>query len=41
MSYSYRKAVSTVYAAICAFSKDSTEVFFMSPKLDIHVPLIN
>ncbi|MEK5254464.1 GNAT family N-acetyltransferase [Paenibacillus sp. FSL F4-0125] len=34
MKYSYRKAVSTDYATICAFPKDSTEVFFMSPKLE-------
>jgi hypothetical protein len=34
MTYSYRKAASTDYAAICAFPKDSTEVFFMSPKLE-------
>lgn len=34
MTYSYRKAVSADYAAICAFPKDSMEVFFMSPKLE-------
>ncbi|WHY21903.1 GNAT family N-acetyltransferase [Paenibacillus sp. G2S3] len=34
MTYSYRKAVSADYAVICAFPKDSMEVFFMSPKLE-------
>ncbi|WP_440962181.1 GNAT family N-acetyltransferase [Paenibacillus nitricinens] len=34
MTYSYRKAASADYATICAFPKDSMEVFFMSPKLE-------
>lgn len=34
MTYSYRKAVSADYAAICAFPKDLMELFFMSPKLE-------